>query len=232
MDVEATAYAQTHIILPEDSVDVLWTAKKLWDVDSVKNHIFINSTTDQPQGQETTLSAVGGSNNSYEFRIHRVRRLAEHCYVVKSDGAMVHREVWRGRDAAYEQRIAELAQQVSRANVEKAQAQKDGERQAREAIKKYRQGLNTNYEWTEGAGWYAAGGSNIHSVHDDGRFTYIVLNSDNRGIMSIQSEIDGKTEMLESTYNAAERTYTVPGIFPKFKLRAGDSEVVITRKGV
>ncbi len=231
---EAPMYEHVSIQLPEDSMDVVWAAKGLWEIEYVKNFIFAKPLTEQPQGAETTVTAVGQSGNAYQIKLRRTAHPQNQCITVSTAGGMINRTAWQsaGGDASQGAQIQALTAQVARLNAEKAEAARDGDRKAREAIRMYRSAINTNYEWTNAEGWYAAGGDVVESVHDDGRFTYVKLKSDNRGLMTIQAEIDGKKEILESTYDASTRTHKISGIFPKFVMRAGDSELTIIRKGV
>jgi len=231
--VEATMYRHITITLPEDGMDVVLGEKELWDMDWSKNIIFAKSLTPLPQGRIGAITAVGRSGNTYEFEVHRVDRPSVQCVTVKADGSMINHTAWQSGDAQQGSQAREqaLTAQIARLNVEKAELAKDGDRKAREAIKMYRSAINTNYKWSNADGWYAAGGDIIESVHDDGRFTYVRLKSDNRGLMTIQAEIDGKKEILESMYDANTRTHKINGIFPKFVMRAGDSELTITREG-
>jgi len=231
---EAPMYEHVSIQLPEESMDVVWAAKGLWEIEYVKNFIFAKPLTEQPQGLETTVTAVGVSGNAYQIKLRRTPHPQTQCITVSTAGGMINRTAWQsaGAEASQAGQVQALTAQVARLTAEKAEAARDGDRKAREAIRMYRSAINTNYEWTNAEGWYAAGGDVVESVHDDGRFTYVKLKSDNRGLMTIQAEIDGKKEILESTYDASTRTHKISGIFPKFVMRAGDSELTITRKGV
>ena len=227
IQVEAEVNKQTHISLPEEALDVVWGTKDLWDSEFIKNNLFVRPLTLQPQGAETTSTAIGNSGNAYQFKIVRVKKLQSHCVIVTTKGNLVSRANWDSKEAMQQAQVQALQQQLARASVEKAQAVQEAQRQAREAIKSYRSAIYSKYEWSQGDGWFA--GTAIESVQDDGRFTYIRLKTDNRGIMSIVAEIDGKQEILESAYDAAKREYRVAGIYPKFALRAGNSEMTVTR---
>jgi type IV secretory pathway VirB9-like protein len=229
--VEAQLFKQTHITLPEDAIDVIWGTEILWEQNFVKGNVFITPRTKEAEGEETTATAVGVSGNSYEFAIVRVPKMTSHCVTVKVTGSLVHKENWANtaKDTAQQAQIQQLQQQLIKANAEKAQLATETQRQMKAAVKSYRSALFSNYDWTEGSGWFATSG--IEAVQDDGRFTYIRLKTDNRGILSVTAEIDGQPEALEKTYDAAKREYKIPGVYPKFLLRAGDSEMTITRRG-
>jgi type IV secretory pathway VirB9-like protein len=225
IQVQAQLFKTTSIKLPEDSLDVIWGAKELWFTESVKNYVFIKPLTSKPDGQETVFTVVGQSGNSYEFSIERVPHLISHCVVVDPSGGLINKTAWNQADAAQVNLVSSLRSQVS-------QLQKEIDRKTEEALKLYRAAINSNYEWGKADGWYAATGTVVESVYDDGRFTYVKLHDDARGLMTILGDIEDKSEILESSYKAETHTYVISGIFPKFILRAGDSNLVITRKGV
>ncbi|WKB50511.1 TrbG/VirB9 family P-type conjugative transfer protein [Eleftheria terrae] len=231
--LKATMYMHTSVTLPEESQDVLWAAKEMWETEFIKNRIFTKPLSNTEQGKETTITAVGMSGNSYEFRVVRVPRgkLASHCLIVTTSGAMVNRANWESRDSQHMAQVQALTAQIARLQADKVAADREGERKTREALKLYRAAVNSNYEWSGAEGWYAGGGSVVEAVHDDGRMTYVKLKHDNFGLMSILGEIDGKQEILEAKYEPSTRTYTINGIFPRFKMRAGNSELTISRKG-
>lgn len=226
--VETTLYKQTHVTLPETALDVIWGPKELWENDNVENHLFIKPLSSAPQGKETTATAIGTSKNAYEFELVRVDKLSSHCVVVNASGSLIKRQNWDSKDAQVQGQVMLLQQQLARVNAEKAQMQEDSKRQANEAVKSYRASITSNYSWTAGSGWFA--NDVIESVHDDGRFTYIRLKTDEKGILSILADIDGKTEILEKIYDANKREYRVAGIYPRFSLKASGSEVIVTRK--
>lgn len=233
--VEAQMFKTSSIKLPEDAFDVVWGSKGLWDTDYAKNYLFIKPLTTKEAGLSTTITVVGKSGNSYEFLVKRVAKMESHCVAVLANGDLINKTAWRDSSnqeqqnyAALNSRIAQLQQENAVIN---ANAKKEAERKASEAIKIYQAAVNSNYEWSKSSGWYAASGTVVESVHDDGRFTYIRLKSDARGLMEVSGEINGKKEVLESTYISETHTYKVSGIFPKLLLRADESDLVITRKG-
>lgn len=226
--IETQMYKQTHIVLPEESLDVIYGTKDLWEQAFTSNHIWMKPLTKEPEGEETTVSAIGSSGNSYEFKVVRVSKMRSHCAIIKASSGLINRKNWESKDDAQNSQVAVLQQQLARATVDTANAAAEGKRMAQAAIKSYRTSLYSNYDWKGGSGWFATSG--VESVQDDGRFTYIRLKSDNRGILSVLAEIDGTPEVLEKVYDASKREYKIAGVYPKFTLRAGDSEMTITRK--
>lgn len=228
IEVEAQLYKQTHISLPEDALDVVWGPKELWNQDFIKRSVFITPRTNQPEGAETTATAIGNSGNAYEFRVVRVSKMMSHCVIIKTGGSLVNRANWDSRDDSRQAQITALQQQLVRAQADQVTAAAEVKRQTSAAVKSYRAALASNYDWTEGQGYFAK--TTVESVQDDGRFTYIRLSNDNNGIMSVSAEIDGEQETIEKVYDASKREYRIAGVYPKFILRAGKSELTITRR--
>lgn len=228
--VEAQRYKATHVTLPEEALDVVLGPKELWDLQFIKNNVFVIPQSTAKQGKETTASVVGISGNSYEFLFVQVDSMRTHCVIVSQTGNLIERRNWDTKDNALQAQVQVLQQQLVKANADKAAVAAEAQRQTMSAVKSYRAALSSNYEWDDGRGWF--GKSAIESVQDDGRFTYIRLKDDTHGIMSILAEVDGEPEILEKVYDASKREYRIAGIYPKFTLRAGKSEMTITRKGM
>ena len=96
------------------------------------------------------------------------------------------------------------------------------------ALRRYRYQIYTRYDWKK-SGPSFIGHDFISDVYDDGRFTYIRVNKQNRGIMMIEASLDGQTELIEAKYDTLNKMYTVSGIFPKFTMKYGESKVRIQR---
>lgn len=238
MYVEGKMNIDTHITLPEDGLDVLWGNKDLWSVEWVQNHIFVKPLSKQPEGAETNLTAIGHSGNAYEFMIRRSDRSIVPCITINTNGALITKANWRKADDNKDALVATLTQQLAsqraQAEAARASALQDAEKQGREALKQYRKEVYTGYQWNDAKGFFAEGKIDgkgvIDSVYDDGRFTYVRLSRANRGLMSILAELEGKTELLEYSYEAPTKVYQISGIFPKFAMKTGESSITITRK--
>ena len=117
----------------------------------------------------------------------------------------------------------QLEQLQQALKVEKQQSEK----RIGDILKKYRSFIYTRYKWTEGMGF--KGSKLVTDVYDDGRFTFIRVVADQRGVLAVSAEIDGKQEMIQ--YNLdSDSIYKISGIYPEFNLQYGKSKVKITRK--
>lgn len=229
VNVDAQLYQHVDITLPEYAMDVIWGTKDLWETDWIRNHIFLKPLTSLAQGRQTTLTAVGQSNNTYEFLVHRVAHASTPCYILTADGGLIHPAAWAVAENPQRQLVASLLQRLNQVSNDKVAAVRTIEHQARQAVKKYRQQIYTRYQWNHAKGWFADGGEIIDSVYDDGRFTYVRLTHDNRGLMSIYGKIDGRKDLLQYTYDERAHLYQISGIFPEFIMRSGESEITIKR---
>ena len=118
-----------------------------------------------------------------------------------------------------------LQQQLVRQQQEsKAQTQKA----VYEALRRFRYHVYTGYTWNQGKGFEAKG--LVTDVYDDGRFTYIRLDKPNRGLMSVETVVGGKTAVVPTKYDDAYGMYVISGIYPSFNLKMDESEMSIERK--
>jgi type IV secretory pathway VirB9-like protein len=198
---------------------------ELWDVDYTHNHVWVKPNTTLKEGGVTTISYIGESNKSYELLLKRSKGNHSVCYMITASKNMINKDAWS--------RSGNSNEALQQANTLALKRQKKVTKQivvqTQDALKKYRKNIFTGYSVVEGEGWYSNNGNLIDSVYDDGRFTYIRVTDDSRGLMSVYGEVDGKQELLEFDYDAPTMVYQVSGVFPKFKMRAGDSELVIKR---
>ena len=97
-----------------------------------------------------------------------------------------------------------------------------------DALRRYRYQIYSRYDWGSGGNSFI-GKDFISDVYDDGRFTYIRVNKQNRGLMMIEAELDGQIEMIEAKYDTLNKMYTVSGIFPQFTMKYGKAKVDIRR---
>jgi type IV secretory pathway VirB9-like protein len=214
----------THFVFPESSVDVIVGNKDLWQEEHKLNHVFIKPTTTKSEGDMSTLTFIGESNTSYEFILKRVPDSeAVPCVVISRNGDMLNSANWSN----YQNRDKRLVEILS------AQFERDKTqiiKQQQNALDKYRGTIYTRYKWKESGTWFAH--NFVSDVYDDGRWTYIRVNSDNKGVMSIVGMLEGKTVTLQFTYDETTKMYRVSGIYPKLTLAYGNDTVVIDRQSV
>lgn len=229
----------THIVLPEPLIPrgdnsgqglVITGNNELWVVEGAGNHIFVKPTTELKEGSSTTVTGITQSNKSYDFVVTRSASKTNTCVRVE-DGAIlgagatnltnwVHPEVqaYQAESAGWERQYRELAR-----SAESRQKQA-----VDQALRKYRYHIYTRYNWDSGNGFM--GSDLISDVYDDGRFTYIRLRNDNKGLMTIAAHLNGKEEVVEARYDDVSKMYRVVGIYPKFTMAYDESRVEIQRE--
>jgi hypothetical protein len=127
-------------------------------------------------------------------------------------------------DAAGAQQTEALRQAMLR----QAEAADEDKRKAvMEALRRFRYHIYTRYEWEGGNSFETRG--LISDIYDDGRFTYIRLESPNRGLLSIESEVGGKTAIVPAKYDDAYGMYQINGIYPSFTLRLDEAKLEVSR---
>jgi hypothetical protein len=225
--VEARLNHATHVILPEPMAGKPVTGNPdLWAVDGQSTHLFIKPTNaDSADGAGTTVTVVGASNTSYDFEVKRVQKAGDLCVRVISDsGLLSPSSDWKTTE---ERRVAALQGQISSMQEQLASARGDVDKKALSAIQEYQSRIYTQYSWSKGGGFL--GGDIISDVWDDGRFTYVRVKQDNKGVMQVSALIDGKKELIEYDYDSSKKIYTLAGLYPELVLRYGKSSITINR---
>lgn len=234
-NVRAALHKATHIVLPENMLGgkPIPGDSDLWTIEGQRNHIFLKPNNwGNAEGRESTVHAIGSdTNESYAFVISRVKSNPDVCVKIKRTGNLlsgVDLSSYRSPNDrlidVQNQQIMHLKNQVS-ASDEKAITTAD------HALSKYRQHIFTRYNWKHD-GWFGSdwfGEDVISDVYDDGRFTFIRLYNDNKGVLAVTAEIDGEDEMIEYRYNEATKVYKLSGIFPVLHLAYGEADLVVER---
>jgi hypothetical protein len=217
--INAALYKGTHIQLPERLLLPPQGGSDLWTIEGAGHHVMVQPNSSEPQGERTTLTLVTQSNMAYHFDIHRVDfAAADTCVVVKdgnkyfggsdADPAGAYKTPQEIENLTLQQRLGELQQAL--------QSEKTlSDERIEVVITKYRAMIYTRYEWSAGMGF--KGGDLVTDVWDDGRFTFIRVKEDHRGMLAAKAEVDGQEEVLEYKPDS-NNVYKISGIYPKFTL--------------
>ena len=235
--IRAALYKGTHITLPARlMLEPVPGNNALWNVEGNGHHVMIQPNSAEKQGHETTLTLITTDNISYHFILRRVSANADTCVVIENSasffqgagntqsGASIGKSSYltpKEREAAF------LRQRIGGLEKNQADEKKKTHRTVDEVLKKYRSLIYTRYDWSKAQGF--KGTNLISDVYDDGRFTFIRVVPDHRGVMAVSAEIDGKEEMLEYQLDFGQ-VYRISGIYPKFTLEYGGSKVKVTRR--
>ncbi len=234
--VKSQLHVATHIMLPEpmQGKPVAGNAT-LWAVSGENVHLFIKpKTAEVEEGQATSVSVISVNNESFDFLIERVTKKPDVCIkIVKDDGhAFGNTQGWSTPQQRHDQELADQLQQAQqqitalRTAQEKARAGQQA--QVLKTLAEYRTKIYTGYVWDGGNEHF---GKNIVSdVYDDGRFTFIRVTHDNKGILQLRTRIAGKEEMIEYDYDEAKKLYTVAGIYPELLLSYDETTIEVHRK--
>jgi len=227
--IHARLHHAIHIVLPEPaSGKPVVGNPDLWQVDGQSTHVFIKPTNaDSPEGSSTSLTIVGQSNTSYDFIARRVANIAaaDECVYINRDGGLIGSGTdWRTGE---ERRVEQLQKQVDSMQQQVAASRDAADRKALDAVHEYRGRVFTGYKWGNGSGFL---GKNVVSdVWDDGRFTFIRIDQDNKGLMQVTASVDGKDELIEYDYDSTKKLYTLAGLYPELTLHYDKSTIKITR---
>lgn len=239
--VNSMINSYTHIELPENvmkGTKPLVGNKDLWTSDHAGPHIYIKPTTSLKLGAKTSLSAVGESGKSYDFKIIRKSNVLNPC-VKLTDGVLFsdsERKTLRKKEKNHPIELASLWK--DKYLQLRTQVENDKSNAIYEALRRYRYQIYTRYDWKRSktrAGHGSKGtrgfiGNRLVSdVYDDGRFTYIRVYNQNRGLMMVEAKLEGKTEIIDAKYDSVNKMYTISGIFPEFILKYNNSKLKVTR---
>ena len=213
----------THVVFPESAVDVIVGNKDLWTQEHEQNHVFIKPNTTLAEGNTSTLTFIGDSGNSYEFILTRTDNTDESdsCVVISHDNDMINSPNWHRQEKREKQVVAAVI------NMEEKQ-KSEIINQQRSALDQYRGTIYTRYQWKSTDSWF--GQNFVSDVYDDGRWTYIRVTDDNKGVMSVYGLMHGKHNVLQFKYDETTKIYRISGIYPELMLAYGDNNVRITRQ--
>lgn len=230
-DIYSAMDQTTHIILPEriQGKPIIGN-RELWNLDFAGSHVFVQPNSTEPKGSVTTLTVITESDASYDFSIRRSMAAMDTCVQIV-EGKILDPEQRKALDqlsggaagvgggsSPLKQRMEEM----------EARHKDDVEKAVSEAVRKYRYHIYTRYDWDTGSGFI--GKNLISDVYDDGRFTYIRLSNDNKGLLTVEATLADHKEFVEAKYDDVSKIYKVVGIYPKFKMSYDNTSVEITRQ--
>ena len=226
--IKAALYKGTHITLPERlMLDPVPGNEALWNVEGNGHHVMVQPNSAEKQGNETTLTLITQSNISYDFILRRVAKDPDTCVTIKNKGRFFQGEKKDGYKTLEERKNITLEGQITELQTALQQERTRTERTLDDVMRKYRSFIYTRYKWSKGTGF--KGENLIRDVYDDGRFTFIRVVPDQRGVLAVSAELDGKEEMIQYQLDS-DQIYKISGIYPKFILKYGGSEVTVSRK--
>lgn len=235
--VAAMINSYTHIELPENvlkGTKPIVGNSELWVSDHAGPHVYIKPTSALKPGAITSLSVVGESQKSYNFKIVRKESVDSTCFKL-TEGTIFsggERAALTRKDDTAGMELATLWRE--KYMTVKSEAAEDTQQAVLDALRRYRYQIYTRYEWKK-SGRSSKGtrgfiGDNLVSdVYDDGRFTYIRVYNDNKGLLMVEAKLEGQTEIIEAKFDSLNKMYTISGIFPEFTLKYGKSKLKIYR---
>lgn len=231
--VNSQLHTSTHIILPEPMQgNPVNGNPSLWAVAGENIHLFIKPKNyGNAEGKSTTVTVVSESNNSYDFIVNRVQKKPDVCIKITQEN-YVNNEPQKnigqnGWLTTQEKKINHLSSNISDMALMLQKQKSDSKQKTLDALAQYRSNIYTGYTWSKGRSF--SNKNVVSDVWDDGRFTYIRLRLDNKGIFSLHGYITDKPEMIEADYDSDTKIYTVAGLYRKFDLVYDKNKVTIKR---
>lgn len=228
-NIKSSINHATHIMTPKELIaQPIVGSQELWDAESSKNHAFIKPNSKAQEGKSTTLSLIDSSGVSYDFYVTRVDANPDTCIRIIQSNHILPEGFMSGYESKEEKEVKALMAENSALRLEQARFEEVSKEQSQSALKNYRNMIYTRYKVKNAQGF--VGTQVVTDVWDDGRFTYLRLNTDNKGLFTVSAKVEGGQEMLEYKYDKANKIYRIPGIFPKLVLSYGKSHVDVIRE--
>ena len=230
--VKSRLHHGTHIELPEILIARPVTGNRnLWDVEGENRHIFVKpNDPGTKEGSSTTITAVSQSNRAYHFHVERSDSDFDMCVVITHDGGFLPEGAFSGFTRRNDEQTALYQEQLNTLQIRLSEEEQTTAEKVSAAIDEYRTQLFTDYSWKGGRPPY--GKHLVTDVYDDGRFTYIRVQNNLEGAMSLFADNNGKEQFVDYKYDEDKRIYIVTGIYNRIYMKAdAKTRIVITRRG-
>ena len=145
----------------------------------------------------------------------------------KNDGGLIQGGALAQWQPPQTQENGQLRQQVAQLQEALLKEQGQTRQQIENAMMEYRHYIYTRYDWDNGSGFM--GQDIVSDVWDDGRWTYVRVLADNKGLLTVAGLVDGKKELIEYQYDRKNKIYKIVGIYPELFLKYGESEITVER---
>lgn len=234
LTIDSAVGLGTRIELPSDLLFDPVTSSTLWDAEGSATQVVVKPNSNEPLGKSAVVRLFTNDGNAYDVLANRATGTGDVCVKIVADGMFFNpgaRAAMTAQSSRMAQGAAAMGMQAQQAQQQlvqvRRQAEDDKKKAVMEALRRFRYHVYTRYTWTEGKGFAAE--NIITDVYDDGRFTYIRLDRPNRGLLSVETEVGGKTAVVPTKYDDAYGMYVISGIYPSFTLRQDKEKIEITR---
>lgn len=234
LKIYAGLYKHVHVILPSELEMQPVNANALWDATGKGKHLFITPTSNEELGKRTTISALTVDGNSFDFITEVDESKFSACVKIINNPTLNANQLRalesRGSSASTQELETKIKAMESNYRRLLSQSEKEKREAVIEAVRKYRYHIYTRYNWKASTSRRSFIGSDLISdVYDDGRFTYLRLTNDNKGLPAIEAVINGEPELIEAKYDEVADLYRVVGIYPMLSLKYKEDEIKISR---
>jgi len=254
--VSASKQIATRVRFLEPIQLYLVSAPTLWDVQFADNHLWIRPLSDAAPGAKTGITVVLESGEEFDFTATKDNNPPTQCYYVLDranrlkgvqsgldDGSEVGKlkEAYRNatteaETAAAQARAAAVTRPAPTISASASQAQVRFEaekiaggieKQASDVIRHFQMSIHTGYEWNEAINDRVV----VDSVYDDGRFTYVRVNSGGFGAPAVFGvNKDDDAYVVDYNYDDLTGVYRLNGLYDAMRVRLDDKKIDIVRR--
>lgn len=228
-------FAELRLQMPTPITVLKLGGTEFWEATHVEStrHAWIKSSSLAPEAVETSLTVLDEALNAYDFVLQRNNVPGYTCAIVNLDKSADFAPSLIAAEAArnpppppdHTKAINTLTAQINQLRLDMSNNRLTDRQGFENRVAALHSEIYAGYAWLaaeEDAELSAAIHAAIQSVHDDGIRTFIrVREMPSLGLLAIQGEFQGETQLVQSAYDPLLSMYTITGVYDKIHLSAG-----------
>ena len=207
-------------------------------------HVWLKSASLLPEAAETSLTVLDESLDAFDFVVMRVNTPGYTCAIIELSqdlGFTARLEQLRTSQetpdfsASMASEVESLHAQLAQMRLEYAQNLAASQQAATSRIHEIHSEIYAGYAWApedDDDEISQRISDSILSVHDDGVRTFVRAEQiPSIGLIAIQGQYGGETQLVQTAYDPLLGMYTVTGIYDRLALSGGaeDARAIVTR---
>lgn len=238
-------FADLRIEMPLPVVTLKLGGGNFWEATHAEGtrHIWTKTASLLPEAAETSLTILDENLAAYDIILQRQDIPGYTCAIIALDPALTFTRDLRdaasspSRDAMppdVQQQFEALQAEIAGMRLEQANSLAAAQQAAVNRINEIHSQIYAGYAWGPETDDEISAriAESILSVHDDGVRTFIrVADLPSIGLIAIQGQYGGETQLVQTAYDPLLSMYTVTGIYDRLLLSGGaeDARAVVRR---
>ena len=245
-------FADLRIEMPVTILTSKLGGGSLWEAIHAEGtrHLWLKSASLTPEAAETSLTVIDEELNAYDIILQRENVPGYTCAIIKlspeldftrelSSALEAQTNFYRDSDSPsgeiFLQQLASLQAEIAELRLEQSNSMNAAQQAATNRINEIHSQIYAGYTWfpeDDNDPYAQRLSESILSVHDDGVRTFIrVEEMPSVGLVAIQGNFAGETQLVQTSYNPLLGMYTVTGIYDRLFISGGaeDARAVVSR---